>query len=142
MAAAVRGLRFSMLLRVSRFSCTARVRSRIRLPPESMRKNPHGAHARSSPRPRRGLPADLYLFRKLRERTQEMDEVITELQRHHFESKQLVKEMEQALADYKAGAPDGPAAFAQAVEHFAKAQWHHMIPGGKSDPRRRPQIPH
>lgn len=69
---------------------------------------------------------ELYLFRRLNERTEEMSEVITELQRQHVEGKQLVKNMEQGLADYMKDVPDAPAVFSQAVDRFAKAEWHHM----------------
>lgn len=69
---------------------------------------------------------DRYLFPKLRERTGELDEVIIELQRQHLEGRQSVRNIETALADLEACAPNSLAVFAETVELFAKAQWHHM----------------
>jgi nucleotide-binding universal stress UspA family protein/hemerythrin-like domain-containing protein len=69
---------------------------------------------------------DRYLFPKLRERTRELDEVIAELQRQHLEGRQYVRNIEAALADLENGAANSLSVFAEAVELFAKSQWHHM----------------
>jgi nucleotide-binding universal stress UspA family protein/hemerythrin-like domain-containing protein len=69
---------------------------------------------------------DRYLFPRLRERTGELDEVIIELQRQHLEGRQLVRNIETALADLEACAPNSLSVFAETVERFATAQWHHM----------------
>lgn len=67
-----------------------------------------------------------YLFPRLRERTRELDEVIVELQREHLEGRQYVKNIETALADLENGTANSLSVFTEAVELFAKAQWHHM----------------
>lgn len=69
---------------------------------------------------------DDYLFSKLRVRTQEVDDVIADLERQHVEGRQLVGELERTLERYEAGASGGLDEFAQAVERFAEAQWQHM----------------
>lgn len=69
---------------------------------------------------------DAYLFRKLRERTHEADELIDELLRQHVEDVRLVKELKQALANYEAGDVGGFDAFSQAIDRFADFIWQHM----------------
>jgi nucleotide-binding universal stress UspA family protein/hemerythrin-like domain-containing protein len=63
---------------------------------------------------------DVYLFRKLRERTRDCDALIAELERQHVAGAGGVARMRSAL-------DAGPAAdFAQAVNDFAALQWRHM----------------
>jgi len=69
---------------------------------------------------------DRYLFPKLRDRTPEFDEVITELQRQHVEGRQHVRNMVLALSDIENGVANSISVFAGAVELFAYAQWQHM----------------
>jgi nucleotide-binding universal stress UspA family protein/hemerythrin-like domain-containing protein len=69
---------------------------------------------------------ELYLFRALRERTDEVNEVIMELERQHVEGKKMLQDMQSALVGYIAGMPDGLAGFAHTVDRFAQAQWHHI----------------
>jgi len=69
---------------------------------------------------------ELYLFRKLRERTSEFNEVLDELQRQHAESGRYVDELEQAIARYEADPEGGLEAFAAAARRFAAGQEQHM----------------
>lgn len=69
---------------------------------------------------------DVYLFRLLRSRSRETDEVITELQRQHVTGGQLFAALERALDGYEAGADGGLDTFAEALERFAEAEWEHM----------------
>lgn len=69
---------------------------------------------------------DAYLFARLKERTHEADEIIRTLERQHVESSEHIRKLEQALGQLEAGAPDGLAAFAQAVEHLTEEAWQHM----------------
>jgi len=67
-----------------------------------------------------------YLFKRLRERTGEADEVLAQLERQHEEGPENVKEMERALGHMEAGAADGFEAFAASVDRFADLMWNHM----------------
>jgi nucleotide-binding universal stress UspA family protein/hemerythrin-like domain-containing protein len=69
---------------------------------------------------------ETYLFRKLRERTGTLDDVIDELQRQHDEGQQRLKVMQDTLARYQNAPEGGCNEFAEAVEHFAESQWQHM----------------
>jgi nucleotide-binding universal stress UspA family protein/hemerythrin-like domain-containing protein len=69
---------------------------------------------------------ETYLFRKLRQRTSELDEVLGELERQHVEGDRCVDELAQSLARYEADPADGFDAFAAAVERFSSTQLDHM----------------
>ena len=69
---------------------------------------------------------DAYLFRKLRERTSEFDETLTELEQQHVTGRQFVKELEQSIDSYEKDPGHGFDAFAAAVARFASAQMQHM----------------
>ena len=69
---------------------------------------------------------DAYLFRKLRERTSEFDETLTELEQQHVTGRQLVKELEQSIDRYETDPGQGFDAFAAAVARFASDQMQHM----------------
>jgi nucleotide-binding universal stress UspA family protein/hemerythrin-like domain-containing protein len=67
-----------------------------------------------------------YLFRKLQARSVGMGEIIADLERQHIDDRHMVKDLEQTLKQWEAGAPEGPGSFAQAVENYAQALWKHM----------------
>lgn len=67
-----------------------------------------------------------YLFRKLRERTHEADEITAELEKQHADGDRHVKDLELALGRFEAGAPDGLERFAAAAETFANEVTRHM----------------
>jgi len=69
---------------------------------------------------------DAYLFRLLRERSDECDALIEALEKQHKEGAASFVELRNALAAYESGAPDGAAAFARALASFAEGQWEHM----------------
>jgi len=70
---------------------------------------------------------DVYLFRKLRLRTSELDETLDELQRQHFEGGRLVARMDAALARYEKDPAVGFERFAHAVSEFAALESAHMM---------------
>jgi nucleotide-binding universal stress UspA family protein/hemerythrin-like domain-containing protein len=67
-----------------------------------------------------------YLFRKLRARTDALNDTLDELERQHVEGGRLVTELEASIAAYEADPENGFARFAAAVERFADMQWRHM----------------
>jgi len=69
---------------------------------------------------------DAYLFRKLRARTKDVDEVLDELQRQHVEGHELVDELERSVVAYEADPKTGLAHFDAAVERYATSQMQHM----------------
>ncbi len=69
---------------------------------------------------------DDFLFRKLRERTSEFNEVLDELQRQHHEGARYVDELEKSLALYEADPAGGAEQFAEAARRFATGQEQHM----------------
>jgi len=70
---------------------------------------------------------EVYLFRKLRLRTHELDATLDELERQHTEGSVLVRELDASLAAYEAEPQGGLPRFAAAVERFAIAQTQHMV---------------
>jgi len=69
---------------------------------------------------------DHFLFKKLRERTSEFNEVLDELQRQHRESARYVDELETSIARYEADPAGGLEQFAEAARRFATGQEQHM----------------
>ena len=69
---------------------------------------------------------DAYLFARLRARTGEADAVIAELQQHHAESGQRIRDLESALDRLESRADAGIDAFAAAVEGFSRSMLDHM----------------
>lgn len=69
---------------------------------------------------------DAYLFARLRERTHEADSVIDELEQHHAEGGQRVRDLEWALDRFENGAVDGPKEFSEAVAVFSDAMLNHI----------------
>lgn len=69
---------------------------------------------------------ELYLFRKLRERTHELDATLDELARQHREGGAAIDALEAAIAAYERDPEHGYAAFADAAAHFAAMQMQHM----------------
>lgn len=67
-----------------------------------------------------------FLFRLLRLRTSEYDGVLAELEQQHHEGSVLFVELRKALQAFESGGAGTVAVFRSALEHFAKAQWHHM----------------
>jgi hemerythrin-like domain-containing protein len=67
-----------------------------------------------------------YLFARLRQRTQDADTVLAELERQHGAGAQHVRDLKLALGDYEAGRPDGLENFSAAVEKFADEILRHM----------------
>ncbi|HEY2907106.1 MAG TPA: universal stress protein [Vicinamibacterales bacterium] len=70
---------------------------------------------------------DAYLFRKLRERTDEYNDMLDELERQHIDGHALVEELERSIAAYEADPQKGLARFAAAVDGFATRQMQHMM---------------
>ena len=68
----------------------------------------------------------LYLFARLKQRCQEADQVVEELERQHAESSQLGRELDHALARLEAGVPDSLELFGAAVEKLLAEAWQHM----------------
>ncbi|WP_028997898.1 universal stress protein [Azohydromonas australica] len=69
---------------------------------------------------------DEYLFRKLRERTNECDALIAGLERQHAEGDTLFGNLRQRLQALENGAPGAVSALMEAVKGFVQAQWRHM----------------
>jgi hemerythrin-like domain-containing protein len=69
---------------------------------------------------------DAYLFARLKQRTNEADEVIATLERQHRESGDHLRALEQALGYLEAGKPDARDAFAIAAERLCEEAWQHM----------------
>jgi hemerythrin-like domain-containing protein len=68
---------------------------------------------------------DEYLFRKLRERTSEVDAELDELERQHDRDRQLVAEL-AALVERTASGTGDIAALERAVNHYAMFIWEHL----------------
>lgn len=69
---------------------------------------------------------EAYLFRLLRERTDEFDVPLARLERDHVMESQILYELRRALKRYQALTADGPAAFAHTLARFAEAAKEHM----------------
>ncbi len=69
---------------------------------------------------------DDFLFKKLRERTSEFNEVLDELQRQHGESGRYVDALADAIDRYEADPEGGYEQFLEAVQRFATGQEQHM----------------
>jgi hemerythrin-like domain-containing protein len=69
---------------------------------------------------------EAYLFRCLKARTREADQVIAELEEQHRAGAAHVKALEMALGRYEAGAPGGRELFIAAAENFADEIAKHM----------------
>jgi nucleotide-binding universal stress UspA family protein/hemerythrin-like domain-containing protein len=69
---------------------------------------------------------DAYLFRKLRARTRDLDDVLDNLQRQHGEGHEFVDELERSIVAYEADPKAGFPRFAAAVERYATSQMEHM----------------
>src|SRR4029453_17728954 len=70
---------------------------------------------------------EVYLFRKLRERTHELDAALDELEHQHADNRALVVELETAIAAYEAEPARGFLRFTEAVERFVASQIQHML---------------
>ncbi len=69
---------------------------------------------------------DEYLFKRLRQRTHEADQVLGELEREHAHFEGLLKALEQALRDYDQRYPNGLDELERQVEEYLDIQWQHM----------------
>lgn len=69
---------------------------------------------------------ETYLFARLRERTQEANKVLDELELQHEHTDALVASLHDRLEDFENGETGGLAAFASAVDRFTEAMWQHM----------------
>ncbi len=69
---------------------------------------------------------DEYLFKRLRQRTHEADQVLGELEREHADFERLLKTLEQALRDYDQRYPNGLDELERQVEEYLDIQWQHM----------------
>jgi hemerythrin-like domain-containing protein len=69
---------------------------------------------------------DEYLFRRVRARTRDLDQVIGDLQSDHARGAQALKRLEQCLARYQEGGAREFPVFAREVEAFVRAYWEHM----------------
>ena len=67
-----------------------------------------------------------YLFAKLRQRTDEADKVIDQLEEQHADSVRLGRDLEHALARLEAGMSDGLHLFSSAVDRLMEEAWPHM----------------
>ena len=69
---------------------------------------------------------DKYLFKHLRARTDQANDLLDELEAQHAESARLMAALERAFVLYQGGAPGGLAAFAKVADAYARLQWKHM----------------
>lgn len=69
---------------------------------------------------------DAYLFARLKERTHEADEIIATLERQHADGAAHLRQLEQALGQFEAGAPGSLENFAQLAEQHIEEAWQHM----------------
>lgn len=69
---------------------------------------------------------DEYLFKCLRQRTNEADVVLDELEREHAQFEHLLKSLEQALRDYDQRYPSGLDELEKQVQEYLEFQWEHM----------------
>ncbi len=69
---------------------------------------------------------DEYLFKRLRQRTHEADQVLDELEREHAQFEGLLKTLEQALRDYDQRYPNGLDELERQVREYLEIQWQHM----------------
>lgn len=69
---------------------------------------------------------EIYLFQKVREHTDEVNDVLSELESQHKRELELVDALEKALTRYADEGADAFNAFSQAVDDFAEAVWAHM----------------
>lgn len=69
---------------------------------------------------------EAFLFRLLRERTDECNEVISDLEQQHREGSALFAALCSDLSDFEAGADGAAVAFYAAVRRFAESQWRHL----------------
>ena len=67
-----------------------------------------------------------YLFARLKSRTHEADQLVTDLEKQHEKIAEHARALEQALGHYEAGMAEGLEQFAAAVEKFAEETWTHM----------------
>ncbi len=67
-----------------------------------------------------------YLFARLRDRTNELDETLEELESQHMEGEALVRELEHALTRYELGGRFSFPAFRDLVEKYAAFYFSHM----------------
>lgn len=69
---------------------------------------------------------DDYLFRKLRARTSEANEIIEALERQHREEDAMLVELRATLADLRSKGTVALEPFARRVEDYANFHWQHM----------------
>lgn len=69
---------------------------------------------------------DRYLFTRLRERTDQLNQLITELEAQHAEGDRLILQLEHALARYELEGAPAFGAFSDMVERFARFYMDHM----------------
>ena len=69
---------------------------------------------------------DEYLFKPLRQRTQEGDQVLDELEREHARFGGMLENLEQALRDYDQRYPNGLDELERQIEEYLEFQWQHM----------------
>lgn len=67
-----------------------------------------------------------YLFRKLRARTSEANEIIEELERQHREEDEMLANLRARLADLKTKGTVALEPFARLTEDYANFHWQHM----------------
>ena len=70
---------------------------------------------------------DLYLYRKLRLRTSELDEALDQLHQQHADGSRIVAELDAALDRYERDPAGGFDRFAEAVKAFAAHELPHML---------------
>lgn len=67
-----------------------------------------------------------YIFTALADNVPEARDVVDKLRMQHDDDLRLTAALQDALAHFKAGTPDGAALFLAQVERFATLQWRHM----------------
>lgn len=69
---------------------------------------------------------EAFLFRLLRTRTAEHNDVMVDLEQQHHEGAALFADLRRALQAFEAGDGGAVERFGSAVDRFAQAQWRHM----------------
>jgi len=84
------------------------------------------AYIDAYPETRHHPKEEVYLFARLRERTNAADDVLDELQQQHERTDVLVTRLRERREAFENGETGGLAAFASAVDRFSEAMWQHM----------------
>jgi hemerythrin-like domain-containing protein len=83
-------------------------------------------YIREFPERRHHPSEDASLFALLLQRTDEADEIISELEAEHDEGEAMLGMLTIALSTWEAGRDDGVDGFADALKRFSEFYWRHM----------------